>query len=284
MAENTMKQGIVNETNAQYHGDTTAISKSNLALFSVCPEYYLWKTTHPQEPSDDLVFGQALHKFVLENADFEKEFVVAPNIDKRTKAGKEEWENFLTTVGDRQVISQDQFTTLQAMSEAINANKYAVALLQGTHEQSMYAIDELTGENIKTRPDCLRMVGDRLVLTDLKSCRSALTEDVTRDVVKFHYDIQAYMYCMNASKILNVPMESIDFCFIFCAKTEPYLINIMQADRYILERGEMLFRRFIGEYHECKQSGEFWGLNGKYGIINNLSLPTWLIKEVDKGE
>lgn len=285
MAEkDTMKQGIIVESNAEYHGYQGAISKSRLSKMAVCPAYFKWCEENSQEPSDDLVFGQALHKFVLENADFEKEFVVAPNIDKRTKAGKEEWENFLTTVGDRQVISQDQFDTIQAMSEAINANKYAVALLQGTHEQSMYAVDELTGENIKTRPDCYRQVGDRLVITDLKSCRSALTDDFMRDVVKYAYDLQAYMYCMNASKVLGIPIENIDFVFICVQKSEPHLINILQADQYVLERGEALFREYIGTLKECKETGEWWGLNGKYGMINNLSLPSYLLKEVMKGE
>lgn len=286
MAEkDTIKQGIVNETNAEYHGYQGAISKSRLSKMAVCPLYFKYCEEHPSEPTDDLIVGSALHKVVLEPTTWDKEFIVLPpNVDRRTKAGKEAYEAFIATVGDRQVITQEQFETIIAMKEAINANKYAVALLQGTHEQSMYAVDELTGENIKTRPDCWRKIGDRLVITDLKSCRSALSDDFMRDVVKYAYDLQAYMYCMNASKVLGIPIENIDFVFICVQKSEPHLINILQADQYVLERGEALFREYIGTYKECKETGEWWGLNGKYGMINNLSLPSYLLKEVMKGE
>lgn len=285
MAEkDTVKQGIVNETNAEYHGYQGAISKSRLSKMAVCPAYFKWCEENPQEPTEDLIFGQAFHKVILEPNDFDKEFIVAPPFDRRTKAGKEAYEAFIATVGDRQVITQEQYETILQMKEAVLSNKYAVALLQGEHEKSMYAIDELTGENIKTRPDNYRMVGDRLVITDLKSCRSALTEDFMRDVIKYLYDLQAFMYCNNASKLLNIPMEKIDFVFIPIEKKPPYLINILQADQFVLERGEALFREYVGTLKECKETGEWWGLNGKYGIINNLSLPSYLLKEVMKGE
>ena len=62
------------------------------------------------------------------------------------------------------------------------------------------------------------------------------------------------------------------------------MINILQADQYVLERGEALFREYIGNYHECKETNHWWGLNGAYGIINNLSLPNYLLKDIIKGE
>lgn len=280
-----MKQGIVTESNAEYHGYTDAISKSRLALFSICPAYFKWAEDNPTEPSDDLVFGSAFHKLVLEPNDFDKEYAVLPmGVDKRTKAGREIYDAFVQEAGERQIITQEQFDTISAMRDSVFSNKYSAALLKGEHEKSMYGVDDLTQEKIKTRPDCYRMVGERLIITDLKSCKSAIPEDFSRDVVKYSYDLQAYMYSYNASKVLNIPTINIDFVFIAVEKRDPHLINIMQADEYVLQRGEALFREYIGTYKECKDTGEWWGLNGKSGIINNLSLPSYLLKEVMKGE
>lgn len=285
------KIGIVNESNAKYHADKSAVSKSQLARMSICPQYFKWCEDNPQDQSDDLIVGSAFHKLVLEADHFGEEFVVMPSIDKRTKAGKEAYEVFVEQAKGRQVLTQDQYETICGMKDSVMSNRYAAQLLKGKHEKSMYGVDELTGERIKTRPDCFRVINTtddtgnaikRVLITDLKSCRSAITSDFTKAVTAYAYDLQAYMYCYNASKVLNVPIENIDFIFIAIQKSQPYLINILQADEYVFQRGEALFREYIGTYKECKEKNHWWGLNGSSGYINNLSLPSYLLKEVMK--
>lgn len=285
-----LKIGLVTESNAEYHGDLTAISKSRLAKISVCPQYFKWCEENPQEQSEEMIVGSAFHKLVLEPNTFDKEFAIMPNINRRTNAGKQEYEEFMQLANGKQVITQEQYETICGMRDSIMSNQYAVQLLKGVHEQSMYGVDELTSERIKTRPDCYRIIevpnedGEIVktcLITDLKSCRSAIYDDFCRDVTKFSYDLQAYLYTMNASKVLNVPQENINFVFIAVEKKEPYLINILQADEYVLQRGETLFRRDIGELHEAKTTNNWWGLNGQQGIINNLSLPSYLLKNLE---
>ena len=276
-----LKNGIIIESNKEYHNYREAISKSRLAKMEKCPAYFKWCEDNEQEQTPALIEGSAFHKIVLEPQDFDKEFVIMQNFDRRTKQGKEDYQNFIDSLGDKQAITQEQYDMICGMRDSILQNKYAKVLLQGNIENSMYAVDELTQEPIKARPDCWKKVQDRVLITDLKSCRSAIAEDVIRDVAKYGYDLQAYMYTEIASKVLQVPKENIDFVFIFCEKTEPYLINVMQADTYVLQKGEQLFRKYIGQYHECKESGNWYGLNGAYDIINNLSLPNYLM---NKGE
>lgn len=279
-----MKKGIVIESNKDYHSDLTAISKSRLAKMSVCPQYFKWCEDNPQEPSEDLIVGSAFHKLVLETETFGAEFVVMPEINRRTKEGKELYEQFLIASNGRDVLTQEQYQMICGMRDSVLSNKYAVALLKGYHEHSFYTEDELTNEKIKVRPDCYRSVQDRIVITDLKSCRSATTESFMKDVLKFSYDLQSYMYTSTVAKVLNVPKENVDFIFIAVEKKPPYMVNILQADQFVLERGEALFREYIGNYHECKETNNWWGLNGAYGVINSLSLPNYLLKEVIKGE
>ena len=106
-----------------------------------------------------------------------------------------------------------------------------------------------------------------------------MPNDFMRDCVKYHYDLQTAMYRDGASKVLGVPKDNIDFVFIAVEKKPPYLLNIMQADTYVIQKGEADFREFIGTYAECKADGVFYGLNGKNGIINTLSLPEYLIRD-----
>lgn len=279
-----MKQGIVIESNAEYHGYREAISKSRLANMSVCPLYFKWCEDNPNEPTEDLILGSAFHKWVLENDTFDTEFAVMPKVDRRTALGRAKFAEFVENCVGKEVITEEQFETIKGMRDSIMANKYTQRLLKGEHENSMYFVDDLTQEPCKVRPDCWFKIGDRVVIVDLKSCRNADTTEFMKDVAKYHYDLQAYMYSYGVSKVLNIPMENIDFVFIAVEKKTPFLANILQADQYVLQRGEMLFRKYIGQYHECKESGEWYGYNGKFGLINNLTLPNYLMKEMNKGE
>lgn len=279
-----MKKGIIIESNKEYHSDLTAISKSRLAKMSICPQYFKWCEDNPQEITEDLIVGSAFHKLVLEPETFGSEFVVMPLIDKRTKKGKELYEQFIKTSEGRSILTEEQYELIKAMKNSVLSNKYVLALLKGYHEHSFYSEDDLTKELVKVRPDCYRNIKDRLVITDLKSCRSAITEDFMKDVVRFGYDLQAYMYSYVLSKVLNIPMENIDFVFIAVEKKAPYLVNVLQADKYIFQRGEALYREYIGKYHECKQNNYWYSLNGAYDVINTLTLPNYLIKENEKGE
>lgn len=278
-----LKQGIVIESNREYHSYREAISKSRLEKMSVCPSYFKWCEDNPQEPTDDMTMGSAFHKIVLEPQDFDKEFMIMEKFDRRTKEGRLAYEHQMQLVqGGIQAITQEQYDTICGMRDSLFRNKYTKVLLQGNVEQSFYFNDDLTNEYCKCRPDIWRSLKDgSIVIVDLKSTKSAKTEDFIKDVVKYGYDLQTFHYTNGVSKVLNVPKDKISFIFIAVEKKPPYLCNILQADEFILQRGEALFREYIGKLHECRESGNFYGLNGAYDVINNLSLPSYLI---DKGE
>ena len=68
-----------------------AVRRSALWEMRKSPAHYLYKVTHPEEPTPALLFGVAAHMAVLEPERFQAEYIVAPKIDRRTKEGKEAW-------------------------------------------------------------------------------------------------------------------------------------------------------------------------------------------------
>ncbi len=268
------------ESNKEYHS-SDAVSKSRLIQMSKTPMYYKWYIENPQEPTTDFIFGSAFHKLVLEPQDFDKEFAVIPNCDKRTKDGKQFYLDFIAKYKEsgQQIITQEQYDTICQMRDMVLKDKYAVALLNGTREQSMYWVDEFTDIECKCRPDCFKSLKDHIIITDLKSCRSADMRSVEKDVIQYGYDLQTYMYCKGVSENLNIPMENIDFMFIFVTKTEPYMIHIVQANEFVKQRGENLFREYIGTLKYCRETDNWYGYMGQEGLPNELSLPSYLIKE-----
>lgn len=274
-----MKKGLVIETNNEYHGDLSAISKSRLSKMAVCPRYFKWCEENSEEKSKDLIFGSAFHKWVLERETFYDEFAVVPVCDRRTKEGKAVYEMFVAESEGKLVITAEELETIKGMCASVESNKYAKALLNGERERSMYFLDDLTGISCKVRPDCYKPLScDKLVISDLKSCKSATPEDFMRDIVKYAYDLQAYMYELGASKTLSVPMENISFCFVCVEKKAPYLMAIYEVNGDIVNRGEMLFRKYIGQLKYCRDTDNWYGYNGHTHEPMPLGLPDWANK------
>ena len=239
-------------TNAEYRSHP-AISRSELFKIGKSPLHFKYERDNTPEPSAALIFGQAFHKFVLEPDSFGEEFAIEPIVDRRTRQGREEWEAFLELHSGKQTIRLADVSTFMCMKHELSENRHAAALIeQSQHETPFFWTDELTGEECKCRPDILAEIGGVPIIADLKSCASADTDSFAKDVVKYGYDLQAYMYSEG-----------------------------VKANTYILMRGEALFREYIGTYHDCKESGNWWSYNGHFGNINILSLPAYLRKDFE---
>lgn len=268
------------ESSEVYHSDP-AINKSRLFNISVSPEWFKYCEDHPSNETESLVFGRAFHKYVLEQDDFDKEFATIPLFDRRRKGGKELYEQFVCENAEKTIITEDQYLTIIGMKESIMRNKYARALLQGEKEASYYFVDDITGIDCKVRPDCIRELKDRIIITDLKSCTSAQTEVFRKDCVNYGYDLQAAMYKTAIEKEYAKP---VDFVFIAVEKKPPYMINLLQADELFLARGYSIFREYIGIYKECLENGDWYGYNGFSGFINNLALPAYLLRDLIRSD
>ena len=256
------------------------ISRSELFLLTQSPEKFKWAQEHPEDPTPALVFGQAAHKMVLEPHGWHDEYAVAPTVDRRTKEGKQAWLDFLEEAGDKTVISAEDFGTICEMAGTAWGNHFIKKLLEGPKEKPIFWTDDLTGETCKVRLDCLTEIGGKDVIVDYKTTADASTEAFMRSAIKYGYDFQAAMYMegLNATKL---DKKETVFVFIAQEKTPPYAVNILQADEVFLRRGRDIFRQLIGTYHDCKQSGNWWGYLGPYNMVNNLALPAWLAKEVE---
>lgn len=273
---------MVSETNRAYHSNP-AVSKSNLHLIERTPRYYKWYMDNPVEPTESMKFGTAFHKYILEPETFWDEVAVQPILNLRTNEGKAQKQAFMEMCEQegKTDITQAQYETILKMSESLKSDGYSQVLIAGEHEKSFYWTDKLTGIDCKCRPDSFRKIGDRILIVDFKTCSSAEYNAIQRDVSKYGYDLQAYMYCKGVSENLNVPMDKIDFMFVFICKEAPYMTNIMQADEFVIERGETLFREYIGTLKYCRETDNWYGYNGKDGRPNILSLPKYLIKEIN---
>lgn len=257
------------------------ISRSQLWKIRESPEKFKYAMEHPEEPTPALLFGTMVHKLVLEPDTFDEEFIVAPEVDRRTKEGKAAWSQFEEDAAGRQIVKQADFQKAQEMVVALQAVPMIQTLLAGRHEVPLFWTDELTGEPCKVRLDILHeMPDDRLLIVDYKSANDATTEAFIRSAINYGYDFQVGMYAEGV--LQNYGQRKIDFLFIVQEKDPPYAANILLADELIAKRGFDLFRELLGIYHNCKTTGNWYGYLGPDDTLNTLGLPAWMAKDIEQ--
>ena len=260
-----------------------AISRSELWRIHESPEKFKWFREHPPEPTPAFVFGQAVHKLLLERDDFETEFAVAPNVDRRTKDGKAQWEAFMGQAVGKTVIGLDDFEKAVMMVEKVTGTPITARLLNGRHEVPFFWTDEETGEQCKCRTDILTVVGGNPVIVDYKTTTDARTDIFNNHIYKYGYHLQAAMYTegvMHAEGMAERP----EFWFIVQEKTAPFSLNVIIVPPDVMLAGLDTYRELLGIYHQCKEMDYWYSYMGPLGEPNEAYLPGWMQMGVEEDE
>lgn len=237
------------------------------------PEKFLYAKENPEPPTPAMVFGTLAHLALLEPSSFVERYTFAPEgIDRRTKAGKALWAEFVEAAGDRTVVTKDDWDTVCLMADKVNEIDLARKLLCGEHERVFRWTDETTGEECKIRVDSIRMVGGVPVIVDYKTTTDASFNAFARKCVNMGYDFQAGMYTEGVEIVSGMKPR---FVFIVQETEPPFAVNILEADDEFIQRGRDLFRELLGIYHECKTTNNWYGYLGPEAVIGRLSLPPW---------
>ncbi|EAN7575809.1 PD-(D/E)XK nuclease-like domain-containing protein [Salmonella enterica] len=259
---NDIKPGIYFDiTNEAYHAGP-GVSKSQLDDIAVCPAFYQWRKAAPvdTEKTKALDMGTALHCRLLEPDEFKNRFIIVPEFNRRTTAGKEEEKAFLENCANsgKTVMTAEDGRKLELMYGSVMAHPGCRALLEaeGKTESSIYWTDTETGELCRIRPD--KFLTNSPLILDVKKVTDM--SRFARHVEEFRYHVQAAMYCEGWKAYSGETPR-----FAFLAVSESIDCGKYPVHLYILEDehhdiGYSLFRRDLNTYHECKSSNKWgWG-------------------------
>lgn len=260
-------------TNAEYHA-SGAVTKSVLDLVHKSPALYQYRKEHPQEATENMLLGSVVHKLVLEPEDFENEFAVLPEIDRRTKAGKDAYSDFTAGLVDGVVIvPQATYNTATAMKNAVLAHPIARMLLEaGKAEQSFFW--ERDGIKCACRPDWLRDDG---LVVDLKTTKSAAPDDFQKSAYNFRYYVQAWWY-LDGLQRCGVNAEQ--FVFIAVESSPPYNVCAFAADDLFFDLGRIEAEQDFETYKQCITSGAWYGYD-KEPEVHSLSVPDYIARRME---
>ena len=268
----------------QEYRSNPAISRSELWRMNESAEKFKWFREHPPASTPALVFGQLTHKLLLQIETFADEFAIAPNCDRRTKAGREEYDEFILQNADKTIVTLDEYNKAMDMVVAVRSNPLANKLLIGGKEVPVFWTDEDTGEPCKCRVDCLSQFDDgTIVIVDYKTTGNAQTEIFSnKDVWRYGYAFQAAMYSEGVMRGFELD-ERPSFVFIAQEKSAPYAVNVIAVPDDVMMAGIDKFRELIGRYHECRVM-DFWPGYNAMGELNEVLLPGWMSLGVEEDE
>jgi exodeoxyribonuclease VIII len=259
-------------SNEDYHA-SEGVSCSGLKLIDRSPAHYKHKPSSETKPQ---FMGTATHAACLEPERFADTYVRLPDEYKDMRsAGVKALKEELADRG-RILIKRDDFDNISGMRQALADHPMASQLLTGARfETSCYAIDPVTGELCRVRADILSESG---WVVDLKKCQDARPFAAAKAIASYDYHLQAPFYkdVLTWASPENPPSG---FAFIFVEEQPPHAVGVYVLNSDDEERGRNEYRRLLGVYHDCKQSGDWpaYGTDAQY-----IELPDWKRFEIDQ--
>ena len=218
------KEGVYEDLPFEEYNEIPAYRASDLKQVDQC--VYTWKNRSGFTESPALLEGRVQHTVFLENHKFDDDFVIQPALDRRTKAGKEAYEDFMATVGNRTAISQDLYDVCMDRRRVVQN-----FIPHGENDQTELTVCyKLYGQNFKSRFDWY----DGRHVWDLKTCRDASPRGFKQAINVYRYHMQASLY-VDACKSLGLPVEG--FSFLAQEKAHPYPYVVYTMSEEALEYG-----------------------------------------------
>lgn len=253
------------------------ISRSQLwYLHTHTPRAFRWWMDHRfDEETDAMRLGRAVHTAILEPDNLESEFAVWEGLDRRTKAGKDAYAEFMERSAGKTILTEDQWAIVQAVRERMREAAQIYGILRsGSVERTFIHRDEETGHVVRVRPDFDGKAGDARFIVDLKTTRSLDTHDLERTVATMGYHAQGAMYGDVVASVTGDRCD--DFYILWIANTEPVDVRFMRLAPEAIQRGREIYRAALRTYASCVESGAWPGYTNR---IETLDLPKWAMSE-----
>jgi exodeoxyribonuclease VIII len=262
-----LTDGVHNISNEDYHA-ASGISRSKLLLMDKSP-YHFWYEVYSgvaekKDPSPSMNVGSAFHTLLLEPELFAQEFAVAPKMDRRTTAGKEQYNKFMELSEGKIVLTDDQYAKASVMANHIKQHEIVTTLLDDSvFEQSIFWTDKETGIQFKSRPD----IWSSKMVVDLKTTADASIHGFTRSALNYGYYLQAGM-AFEACKAIGKPFEM--FVILAAEKEAPYVPAVLIMDQEALKFGIAQFHSYKTRLKICLDSNKWPGYP-----VQELKVPSY---------
>lgn len=244
-------------SNSDYHSDP-AISKSGLDEINKSPKHYWEKylkvDRDPVVWTDAFTVGSVLHALVLEPQNYDNDFITLPEIDKRTKAGKEEFKSFEDKAKGKILVTPKQLELCEIMTKSIEEHPKASEYLDGFGTAELSIFFEWDGVKCRCRPDYIREDG---VVVDVKTAQTAHPTVWPKKAYDLRYHVQTAFYSEGYRQAFGEMPKA--FVFVVVEKMPPYGVTVFKATDELFHAGMIDTVANLRTYRECLEKNEWPG-------------------------
>jgi exodeoxyribonuclease VIII len=261
-------------SNADYHAHS-ALSRSALLSFSQSPAHfwqrYLSSQNIAKAPTPAMLFGSALHSFVLEPDRYNLDYLELPGGSRASTAARVIQEK--AAAEQSTVLPHGTTAKCHAMSKALMGHKAASKALTtaGQNEVSFFATCPKTDLEVKCRADRLTNKG---WVIDLKTTICAAPDAFARTIANYQYHIQAGFYLDVIEWATGHRPKG--FLFVCIEKEAPYAVSVFRASDAMIQAGSKKAQELLHGLadHFLRFGPEKpWPAYGE--SITELDLPAW---------
>lgn len=235
----------VKMSNEEYHA-RPEISNSGLnTIVDESPAHFVYNRANPPQSTPAMITGTLVHTAILEPERFLDTHVAMPECDRRTKAGKEFYEQFLIENHGKIAMKNDDYHRVFGMIGSVMAHPKAKAILQKNFNELSF-FGELEGVKARCRPDILR---EGRLIADLKTTDDASFRGFQKSFANFKYYRQAAFYSDLVSQVTGEKYDT--FTIIAVEKHPPYAVQVFAIDEASMDKGREEYQRGLAVYREC---------------------------------
>jgi exodeoxyribonuclease VIII len=238
------------------------LSYSSLKEFAKSPRHYIEYINKPKTPpTDAMKLGSMVHCLLLQSYEFDNQFLIAPEINKRTNAGKEELANLLLNNPNKQIVSNEDYMTASNLVRSAFLNPSIEKVVKDCH-----SFEEEWREDILTLPyrGFYDGVSEDYIL-EVKTTNDGSPKSVMSDFYKRKYHIQAGLYSIASAKKIK---------YLIIETTFPYLSYIASPDNRFIDKGIDEITSLSTSFLNCMNSDNFnAGYEYYYDNEIKISLP-----------
>lgn len=262
ITKDQVRPGIFRISHEDYH-EGPGVSSSTLKDMLISPAHSKVR----KDDKESLVFGRAFHVFILEQDEFYKRYAVSPRCDRRTKRGKEEYEQWLKENFGKEAIKQEEMDLIKTMAKSLESKKTWLDAAKKLESEIACYVEE-DGILLKCKADIL----SPCYIVDIKTTASLANARVyQKEVLKWGYHISAAHYQKLFQDTIGATLP---FIHIVCEKNEPYEIAFYDLSEWI-PKGLEERQKALTLYKECVKNNSFPGYPDE---IQRLEPPGWFYK------
>lgn len=258
---------------ADYHAHAALSSTGARALLR-CPARFAYERDHPEEPSEEMELGSAVHTTLLGTG---QAWEIAP---ARWQSGAEKDAVAAIRADGKIPLRPAAADKATAMVAEVRNHATASQLIKpgwGVAERSLFWTDRATGVHCRARIDWQPTALPLLV--DLKTADDCSPSALPRLLDKRGYVIQAAFYLQGA-EACGIADASTGFTFVFVESRPPHLVTVVDPDPDDLEWAMRQCDKAREIFRDCTEAGTWPG----YPQHQTVRLPPWARRDIEPEE